>query len=108
DQGFLAAVEIDIDQQQSRFDANDIQREHSRRMDVESPSFLDQCLPDFDSLVPWNPDLIPEIARITRSRDVHTDSGDFAAGDVKIFEILDVRAFDNGAQQASRSRPLEG
>ena len=44
--GFLAAVEIDLDQKQAGFNARDIQCQHAGRMNVKGAAMFHKCIPD--------------------------------------------------------------
>ena len=107
DQRFLAAVEIDFDQQQTRFDARDIQRQHARGLNIESPAGSHQFIPNSQCLVAGNPNFITEVARVTRARNLDRHSGDRAFGDAKIFQVRNVRIADQSLQQPARGRPLQ-
>src|SRR6185436_18024070 len=80
DQGLLAAVEVDVDQQQARFDAGDVEREHAGGVNVEGTAAAHQRIPDVDGAIPRHPDLVTEIARVAGARDVDRHAADGAAG----------------------------
>jgi hypothetical protein len=51
DQRLLAAVEVDVDQQETGLDACDVEGEHAGRVDVERASAKHQGVPDRDGTV---------------------------------------------------------
>ena len=67
DQRLFAAVEVDVDEQQSRFDASDVEREHAGWVNVEGLSCFHERVPDLDRAVPRHPDLEAEIACVARA-----------------------------------------
>src|SRR5207237_4991877 len=69
DQGLLAAVKIDIDQKQTRFDARDVKSQHARGLDVERAATLNQVIPNVECLIGRDPDFINEIAGIDGERE---------------------------------------
>ena len=106
DQRLLAAVEIDVDEQQPRLDTGDVERKHADRMDVEGAAFGHQFVPHVDRTIPGHPDLVAEIAGIAGSRNVDRDAGNRSAGHAKVLQQTDVGIRDGG-EQSARGRSLK-
>src|SRR5438105_13287361 len=105
-QSLLTAGVVHFDEQQSGFNARDIQRQHSSRMDVELPTSVHNRVPDFNGVIPWNPDLVPQVARVTGAGDVYKNVTNLAASHSKILEIGDV-GFGHRLEQLARSWALQ-
>ena len=106
DQRLLAAVEVDVDEQQAGFDARDVEREHAGRMDVEGPAAIHQRVPDVDRTIPRHPDLIAQIACVSRPRDLDGHSRDGSARHPEVFEVSDIGVGGRG-EKPSRGRTLQ-
>src|SRR5437868_4527612 len=65
-----------------------------------------QRIPDFDRVIPGDPDFIAEIAGVSSTRDVHRNACDLAMSYAKIFQVRDV-GFGYGLQQTGGSRSLQ-
>src|SRR5205085_11869437 len=63
DERLLAAVKVNVNQQQTGLDARNIEREHPRRMNVERCACVHERVPDFDRGFRRNPNLVAEVAR---------------------------------------------
>ena len=85
DERFFAGEVVHFDEDKSGFDASDVERDHSRGMDVEGLSFVHEFVPDFHGLLPRNPDFVAEIARVASAGNVHGNAADFSVRDAKIF-----------------------
>ena len=71
------------------------------------------CLPfsasasqNFNSIIPWHPDFVSQIAGVAGAGDVDGNAGNFAAGDAEIFQIRDI-GFGDGLQQLGRRGSLQ-
>src|SRR5205814_5736007 len=74
DHGLLARSVVDLDQQQARLDASDVEREHADGVYVELAPALHDRIPYSDGLLPWNPDLVAQVARVSGARNVDRDA----------------------------------
>src|SRR4029079_652931 len=88
----LRAVEVDVDEQQPRFDAGDVEREHASRARIEGAADLEEAIPDVHRAVPGHPDLVAEIAGVAGPRDVDWNSGDGAAGHAEVLQPREIDA----------------
>src|SRR5258708_25385168 len=82
-QSFFAAVEIDVNQQQARFNARYVQRQHARGLDLERPPAINQDVPDPQCLVRIHPDFIAKVPRVSGARNLYLHAGDRAPGNAK-------------------------
>src|SRR6202008_3364577 len=71
------------------FYARDIERDHSSGMNVEDFAHGHELVPDFDGVVPGNPNFVTEVPGVASARNVHGDASDFSVRDAKIFKIGD-------------------
>src|SRR5215471_2226307 len=99
DDGLLAAVEIDIDQQEAGFDTRNVQCQHPCRMNVECAAGVDERVPDLKTFVPIDPDFVAEIACISGSGYVHRGAADGSVRYTKILQILNIGAIGHGLQK---------
>src|SRR5439155_25593013 len=86
-QGFLAAIEIDVDQEESRLDARDVERQHARGRDVERPAACYQSIPHVQGPIAFDPDFIAEIASVARAGNLNRHAGNPARGYAKVFQV---------------------
>jgi hypothetical protein len=107
DQCLLGAVEVDVYEEQPCFDARHVEREHARRPDVEWTPAGDERVPDLDRAIPGNPDLVAEVARVSRAGNVDRHAGNRSAGHPEVFEVPDV-GIRNRVQQAAGGGALQG
>src|ERR1700752_3796662 len=107
-EGFLAAVEIDVDQQQSGFHPRYIEREHSGGMNIEGATVRHQRVPNFESIVRSDPEFITQIARVARARNLNRPTRDSSFCHTKVFETRDVCVLYETLEQAARSWTLQG
>ncbi len=106
DHRLLAAVEIDVDEEQSRFDAGDIEREHPGWVEIELRAGGDERIPHREGAGRRQPDLVTQIARVSRTRNINEHVGDRCAGGTKVLQRLD-RHVGDGPQQLRRRRSLQ-
>src|SRR6185369_4120777 len=104
---FLAAVEVDVDQQQSCFDARDVERQHAGRMNIKSASGINQCIPNFDRVFGRDPDLVAEVAGVAGSRNLDRHICDGAFSHTKVLEVCDVGVFDEALEEPAGSGSLQ-
>ncbi len=106
-QSFLAAIEVDVDQEQARLDARDVERQHSGRGYVERPAALYQSIPHVQCAICIGPDFITEITRVSRAGNLNRHAGNPARRHAKVFQASDVGIFDNCFQEPRRGWPLQ-
>ena len=106
-QRFLAAIEIDVDQKESRFDARDVERQHSCGCYVERPPACYQSIPHVQCPIGINPDFITEIARVSRAGNLNRHAGYLSRGYAKVFQVSEVGIFGNRFQKPRRGWPLQ-
>src|SRR5215469_10731565 len=104
---FLAADVIHVGEDEPCLDTRHIECKHSGGMNVEASAGIRQSVPDFDGVLPGNPDLIAEVAGVARARDVDRYTADLAARFAEIFQVLDV-GFGDAFEQFARCRTLQG
>src|SRR5690606_41896718 len=68
--GLPRAGEVDVDEQQAGLDARDVEGEQACGSRVERAADLHQPVPHVRRAFPRDPDLVAEIARVARARDV--------------------------------------
>src|SRR5262245_63403249 len=102
----LAAIEIDVDEQKAGLDAGNVEREHACGADVEWPSAAHERVPHLNGAIPRHPNLVAQISRVARARDVNRHARDRAARHSEIFQVRDV-GVSHRVEQASRCRPLK-
>src|SRR4030095_6056723 len=105
-QRLLAAIEIDVDEQETGLDAGNVECEHACGADVEWPRAAHERVPHLNGAIPRNPDLVAQISRVARARDVYRHARDRSARHSEIFQVRDVGVSDR-IEQASRCRSLK-
>jgi len=106
DERSFAGTVVDFDEDETCFDACDIEGDHSGGMNVEDFAHGHEFVPDFHGVVPGHPNFVTEIAGVASARDVNGDAGDFSVRDAKIFEVGDA-GVGCGVQKFSGCRTLQ-
>src|SRR5262245_48152541 len=77
DKSFFAGGVIDFNQDETCFDACDVERDHSSRMNVEGLAFFHQAIPNLHCLIGGNPDFVAEGPGVAGAGNVQRYGGDF-------------------------------
>src|SRR5207302_11229135 len=64
DDRFLAAVEVDLDQQQASFYTRHVERQHADCVNIERATARHERVPDVGRPIPRHPDLESQVARV--------------------------------------------
>src|SRR5262249_42280126 len=107
DKRFLAAIEVDIDQQQAGFNSRDVECEHARRMNIKGSPLVHERVPDADGVASGYPNLVAEIAGVTCAGNLNGNIGYCSFCDSEVFQIFNVRTGYQAFQQTSGGRTLQ-
>src|SRR5581483_4383784 len=102
----LAAYVVDIGENESGFDAGNIEGQHPSGMDVETASSLHQRVPHLQRVIPRNPDFVAHVAGVSRTGDVDWNAANAAAGLAEVLQIFNV-GLGYVLQQLSRGGTLD-
>ena len=97
---------VHCDQQESCFDACDIERQHSRGRDAVRRAGLRDRIPQRDGLRRIYPDLVAEVAGVAGARDRHRNSPDLGTRQPEVFQTGEI-ALGGKLQDLTRAWALE-
>src|SRR5260370_40833748 len=97
---------VNFDQQESCFDASDVECQHSRGRDAVRRAGLGERVPQRDGLCRLYPDLVAEVAGVAGARDRHWNPPDLGTRQPEVFQTGEI-ALGGKLQDLTRAWALE-
>ena len=104
--GEAARVEIGVEEQQPRLDAEHVQGGEPERQDAVALHRVPQRVPDVQRVRRVDPDLVAEVAAVAGPADGHPRPADLPLRHAEVRDLLHLR--DESLEQVARARALEG
>ena len=97
--------EVDVDEQEACFDANDVERHVARGLQVVGPTGFGECVPGLLGVRGRDEDLETEVSGVARARNSDRCAGQLALDEVEVRQPAEI-GIGQLLEQIARRRAL--